>query len=88
MKIVHLSTDDITGGAAWAAYRLHWGLQQAGPESSMFVETRCGQDSSVTAFGPPTGLALRVRRRLRRKLTDHDVAKYRQSRPADFLALR
>ena len=84
MKIVHLSTTDISGGAALATYRLHRGLQRAGHESSMFVATRGSQDSSVIPFAPPTGLALRARRRLRRMLIDHDFAKYRQSRPAGY----
>lgn len=86
MKIVHVSTNDIDGGAALAAFRLHRGLQRAGHESSMFVATRCSHDSSVVSFTPPTDCAHRVRRRLRRMVIEHDFAKYRQSRPAGYEA--
>ena len=40
MKIVHISKNDLAGGAARAAYRLHKGLQRIGQESAMFVESR------------------------------------------------
>jgi hypothetical protein len=56
MKIVHVSAQDINGGAVLAAHRLHRGLQRAGHEPSMFAATRRSQDSSVTPFAPPTGL--------------------------------
>ncbi|MDP4188162.1 MAG: glycosyltransferase family 4 protein [Bacteroidota bacterium] len=47
MKVLHLSTTDISGGAARAAYRLHKGLQEIGVESYMLVQTRISKDSSV-----------------------------------------
>ena len=37
MTVVHLSTNDILGGAARAAYRLHLGLRRQDFDSSMFV---------------------------------------------------
>lgn len=42
MKILHLSTTDIKGGAGIAAYRLHRGLVSAGVESKMFVQRKYG----------------------------------------------
>lgn len=61
MKILHLSTSDIEGGAARSAYRLHRGLQQVGVSSSMLVRSKDSIDDSVyaekslrTRLGPTT----------------------------------
>ena len=40
MKILHLNTYDISGGAARAAYRIHKGLQVVGMDSKMLVQTK------------------------------------------------
>ena len=37
MNIAHGSTEDITGGAARAAYRLHTAMNQLGHDSLLFV---------------------------------------------------
>ncbi len=84
MKIVHISTEDINGGAALAAYRLHRGLQRVGYESTMFVAKRSSCDPTVVAFAPPTDFASRVRRRLRREGIARDFGHYRASRPAGY----
>lgn len=47
MKILHLSTTDIKGGAGIAAYRLHRGLANAGIESKMFVQRKHSQADDV-----------------------------------------
>ena len=47
MKILHLNTFDIEGGAARAAWRLHQGLLALGEESRMLVQTKTGGDPSV-----------------------------------------
>ncbi|AEJ61878.1 glycosyl transferase group 1 [Spirochaeta thermophila DSM 6578] len=52
MRILHINTNDIFGGAARAAYRLHKGLQRAGVESWMLVQQKMGDDPSVV--GPRT----------------------------------
>jgi glycosyltransferase involved in cell wall biosynthesis len=49
MKIVHLSTSDLQGGAARAAYRLHRALLQAGHDSLMLVRYKHSADDSVVA---------------------------------------
>lgn len=49
MKILHLSTNDISGGAARAAFRLHKGLQSIGVDSQMLVQFKSGDDISVIA---------------------------------------
>ncbi len=59
MKILHLSTSDIDGGAAKAAYRLHQGLNKVGVSSQMLVRDKqtsskaVVRDTSVmTKLGP------------------------------------
>ncbi len=52
MKILLLNTNDISGGAAMAAYRILKGLQQNGIEAQMLVQSKKGDDYSV--IGPQT----------------------------------
>jgi glycosyltransferase involved in cell wall biosynthesis len=47
MKILHLSTTDIKGGAGIAAYRLHRGLVNAGVVSRMFVQRKYSMANDV-----------------------------------------
>ncbi|MFB0534676.1 MAG: glycosyltransferase family 4 protein [Anaerolineae bacterium] len=47
MKVLHLNTFDIIGGAARAAYRLHAGLQRIGVDSQMRVARRFSDDPNV-----------------------------------------
>ncbi len=47
MKILHLNTFDVEGGAARAAWRLHQGLLALGDESRMLVQTKTSGDPSV-----------------------------------------
>jgi hypothetical protein len=49
MKVAILSTSDINGGAARAAYRLHQGLQSTGVDSQMLVQDKSSNDRAVTA---------------------------------------
>ncbi len=66
LRVVHLSTFDISGGAARAAYRLNTGLREAGVRSSMFVRDARTKDDSVVAFEPTRSVLGRVERRIRR----------------------
>jgi glycosyltransferase involved in cell wall biosynthesis len=52
MKILHINTRDLEGGAARAAYRLHQGLQDINVDSQMLVQTKISDDQTVIA--PPT----------------------------------
>jgi len=52
MKILHINTKDIRGGAAIAAYRLHQGLLNEGIESKLLVQEKYSDDSNV--IGPKT----------------------------------
>ncbi|MBW4508948.1 MAG: glycosyltransferase family 4 protein [Scytonematopsis contorta HA4267-MV1] len=49
MKILHLSTHDISGGAARATFRLHKGLQNIGLQSQMLVQEKSSSDKTVIA---------------------------------------
>lgn len=53
MRILHFSSDDITGGAAKAAYRLHHALRDAGHDSRMIVLRKKSGDDTVTQAPPP-----------------------------------
>jgi glycosyltransferase involved in cell wall biosynthesis len=84
MKIVHLNKNDLTGGAARAAYRLHKGLQRAGHESVMFVESRTSDDPSVVLFNKPMDALSLVRRGLRQVWMTRDRNRYQGSRPGGY----
>jgi glycosyltransferase involved in cell wall biosynthesis len=47
VNILHLSTSDLNGGAAKAAYRVHQGLQAIGLTSRMLVHTKLSDDPHV-----------------------------------------
>jgi glycosyltransferase involved in cell wall biosynthesis len=81
MRVIHLSTNDIRGGAARAAYRLHRGLCLQGLDSLMFVEVKSSDDPTISAFVPLMVLKSRLRRVLRRIKSDFDFYRYRASRP-------
>ncbi|NJO96624.1 MAG: glycosyltransferase [Pleurocapsa sp. CRU_1_2] len=49
MKILHISTKDLEGGSARAAYRLHQGLQGLNVNSQMLVQKRVSDDQTVIA---------------------------------------
>ena len=55
MRSLLLSTNDIEGGAARAAYRLHAGLQRIGVDSRMLVQYKSSDDQFVD--GPESRIA-------------------------------
>lgn len=70
MKITHLSTYDVAGGAARAAYRLHVGLRSAGQDSRMLVLFKSSSDPTVIEFDPPRDIPTRIRRGWSRRLIE------------------
>jgi glycosyltransferase involved in cell wall biosynthesis len=80
-RVVHLSTTDLRGGAAIAAYRLHTALRQLGLDSTMYVARRQSSDPHVTAFQPPMDLPHRLQRFLRREQMRRSMRPYRRRRP-------
>ncbi|MBE9178848.1 glycosyltransferase family 4 protein [Oculatella sp. LEGE 06141] len=79
MKVLHLSTFDIDGGAARAAYRVHQGLRHIGVNSQMLVRGKSSPDPTVMA--PKTFLEKGVAR-LRADLNSRPLKPYRHSNPA------
>lgn len=69
MKVWHLSTDDMSGGAARAAYRLHMALLQQGVESTMRVLTHNTANDRVIAGKAPRSFSQKVKGRLQQKLS-------------------
>jgi glycosyltransferase involved in cell wall biosynthesis len=53
MNVLQISTSDLDGGAAIAAYRLHKGLASAGVTSSMLVRAKFSDDPTVIANKTP-----------------------------------
>ena len=47
MKILHINTTDVEGGAARAAYRLHRALLAKGVDSQMLVQRKLSDDYTV-----------------------------------------
>jgi glycosyltransferase involved in cell wall biosynthesis len=84
MRILHLSTSDIGGGAARAAFRLHTGLQRLGHQSTMLVLRRTSGQESVLGMKWSDNLLVRLRRRRRRRQIERDFAPYRNNLPAGF----
>ena len=78
MRIVHLSTSDVVGGAARAAHRLHTGLLQLGHDSTMLVAQRRSDDPKIRVFQPRADLFSRVSRMLRATLIHLSFAPYRE----------
>lgn len=52
LRVVHLSTTDVTGGAALATYRLHQALPDCDVHSTMYVATKRGTGAGVVEFRP------------------------------------
>ncbi len=55
MKILHINSSNISGGAARAAFRLHKGLQAYGIDSMLLVDDKQSNDDSI--FGPESNVA-------------------------------
>src|SRR6266446_5126496 len=66
MKILHVSTCDVRGGAARAAWRLHEGLCHAGVHSRMLVRDRTSTDHTVAAIAADERGQTKTRRMLER----------------------
>ena len=81
MKITHLSTYDLAGGAARAAYRLHKGLCSAGQDSRLLALYKSSSDPTVLQFAPPRDIPSRLRRGLKRRQLERSESVI-QARPA------
>lgn len=68
MKILHLSTDDFSGGASRAAYRLHTALLQNGIDSTMRVLVHQTANNKVIAGKGVRTFAEKVKGRINHKV--------------------
>jgi glycosyltransferase involved in cell wall biosynthesis len=66
MKVLHLATHDMFGGAARAAYRQHTALLMGGVDSEMLVRYKHSNDPSVVQYAGDPHLLHRAARVLRR----------------------
>ena len=73
MKILHVNTSDIQGGAARAAYRLHQALIVAGVDSQMLVQYKASDDQTVIRLDSPWQKA---RSKVAPTLDIHPVKRY------------
>lgn len=76
MRVVHLSTSDIRGGAARGAYWLHRALGEIGVESTMLVGRKYSDDKQVV---PLAGTMAPARERLRGVLDQIPLRRYRKT---------
>ncbi len=73
MRILHINSHDLSGGAARAALRLHMALLGQGAQSRMFVETRQSSDiEGIHGFKVP-GEFSRIRWQLLRRFFNHPI---------------
>lgn len=84
MKVVHISTHDVAGGAARAASRVHEGLLGIGVDSTMLVAVRAGRAPGVELVQIDRSLVARVRRRGRKMRRIADWQRHAASVPAGF----
>ncbi|WP_298483064.1 glycosyltransferase family 4 protein [uncultured Chloroflexus sp.] len=84
MRVVHLSTNDISGGAARAAYRLHRALLASGCQSTMVVANRRSDDPTVQAIPSAVHWFSHWLRRWRGWQIRRAFQPYHQTRPDGF----
>ena len=84
MRIVHLSTSDIGGGAARAAFRLHTGLVRLGVDSKMIVLKKQSTDPLVTKFVFPNDLPTKISRSWHARKIKRDFQPCQPTLPAGF----
>jgi glycosyltransferase involved in cell wall biosynthesis len=81
MRVLHISSFDVVGGAAIAAYRLHQGLQLIGTSSQMLVAQKRSNDETVVAVSPPgQSITARLQRRLKARYLAREMDHYRSTR--------
>jgi glycosyltransferase involved in cell wall biosynthesis len=84
MKVTHISTSDLAGGAARAAYRLHHALLKSGVDSQMLVRSKRSLDDRVATVGYPRGLAAKLAARRIDRRVRRTWARYEARRPDGY----
>ena len=80
LHVRHVSTNDVRGGAAIAAYRLHQGLTRRGHDSRMYVGKKSSDDAAVVQCEPTVRGAGALLRSLRGKRIRRTAARLRAAR--------
>ncbi len=81
LKVWQLSTEDNSGGASRAAYRLHQALLQGQVDSMMRVLTHQTANSKVIAGRSARTLTQKVRARFEQKLWDFSTRNWKTDNP-------
>lgn len=81
MKILMLSTRDISSGAARAAYRIHQAIRQVGINSKMLVIKKSSSDQTVLTLGFHSNIFVR---KIRQQLDEIPKLAYLQSKQHPF----
>lgn len=81
MRVTHVSTNDLRGGAARAAYRLHCALKSGATESQMFVRHKLSADDDVLEYSIDEGMFSKAKSILINQLILLKASKYRKSIP-------
>lgn len=80
MKVLHISTYDVRGGAALAAYRLHRAMQKRPDcDSTMLVRTKDGHDPDVMQNVRSMAFLQRAKRKIERWQIEKDYKPYSKS---------
>ncbi|WP_295394356.1 glycosyltransferase family 4 protein [uncultured Thiodictyon sp.] len=82
MKICHLNTFDVQGGAARAMYRIHQGLVRAGADSVVYTPNKTVDDARVLQHRPHRTLPQKLLNRIRFSGVAREFGRYRKTRPA------
>ena len=77
MKILHLSTDDFSGGASRAAYRLHTALLASGVDSNMRVLAHQTANVKVVSGKGPRTFIEKVKGRIHKKICEFTESKFK-----------
>jgi glycosyltransferase involved in cell wall biosynthesis len=79
LRVVHIASRDIVGGAAIAAYRLHSGLSKIGVSSDMLVGWKASADLNVHALRRNWSRLANLRRRIVNWQIRKDFDRYRDT---------
>jgi glycosyltransferase involved in cell wall biosynthesis len=82
VRILHISTEDTSGGAARAASRLHTGLLRLGHDSKMLVAQRTSDDPTVARINRAATPYRSLVRAMDRYQISRSLKPYVKSRPA------
>lgn len=76
VRALSVCTNDVTGGAAIAAYRLHEGLRRIGVASSMLVASKASADPDVHEIRRDSSSLARLIRRFQSSRIAKDIGRY------------